>query len=81
MFEAEEGRVVEEENDVGELGLEAGEESREGLGVAGDVLVARTLVVIELANCAILEFVLLLLRFLHCGVGIRIRVPPPYFTV
>lgn len=75
VFEAERGRVFEEEEDVGELGLEAREESREGLGVAPDVLVARTLVMIQLANRAILELMLLfLLPLLHSCVGFRVRV-------
>lgn len=56
MFGAEEARVCEKEADVRELGLEFGEEDGERLLVAGEVLVALALVVIQLANLAVLEF-------------------------
>lgn len=56
VFRAEEGRVFEKEADIGELGLEFGEEDGQRLLVAGEVLVTLALVVIQLANLAVLEF-------------------------
>lgn len=56
MFGAERARVSEKESDIGNLVVvEPREESREGLGVAGKVLMAVALIVTQLAHLAELE--------------------------
>lgn len=82
MFGAEKARVFEEEADIGKLFVvEARKESREGLGMAGKVLMAVALIVIQLAHLAELEFrpslLLLVTRriaFLRRSISFRIRV-------
>lgn len=49
------GRVTEEEAEVRELLMEAGEGGVEGAAVAGEVLVAMTLIVVQLADVTELE--------------------------
>ena len=49
---AQKGRVLQEEAELGNLLLQAGEKSRKSLDVAGEVLVLPTLVVAEVADLA-----------------------------
>lgn len=65
VFRPEGVRVIEEESDVGEFGVESGEEGGEGFGVVWKVFVTLTLVMVEITNLAELVFVVLLLFLLH----------------
>jgi len=55
------GRCFEEEANIGEFVFEAREEGGKGLFVLGEILVAKTLVVIYFANLAELKLTFLLL--------------------
>lgn len=81
----ERARVLEEETNVRELGVEPREEVREGALVAREVLVALALVVVQIAHLAELVVALLLLRLLLLtvvviftiifrGIGFRVRI-------
>lgn len=66
--ETEKGRVLEEEANVGELGLKPGKEGREGTFVAWEVLVALALVVVQVAHLTELVLALRVLLLLLIAV-------------
>lgn len=55
MFGAQRNGVFEEESEVGQLGMEAGEERGESAEMGREVLVATAMVVVEVANITELE--------------------------